>query len=100
MSGYSAGYQLVSLPTYSISHVRRSCLGINTAQKLDLPMFASVANMMQIHLYIYSKHGKCHICPCGVANVAFAMFTTLANMSKSNFPCSEKFRITWSYVKS
>ena len=30
-------------------------------EKLDFHTFASVANMMQIHVYTYSKRGKCHI---------------------------------------
>ena len=37
-------------------------------------MSASVANMMQIHVYTFCKHGKCRICSVrgiGVANVAF-----------------------------
>ena len=47
---------------------------ITLDEKLDSVMFANVAKIMQIHVYTYNKHGKYHICSCGVANVAFTMF--------------------------
>ena len=37
-------------------------------------MFVSVANMMQMHVYTYSKHGKCHNVVIDVANVAFTYY--------------------------
>ena len=39
---------------------------ITQDEKLDLIMFASVENMIQIHVYTYSKHGKCHFSKCGI----------------------------------
>ena len=51
-------------------------------------MFASITNAMQIHVYTYSQHDKCHICSCGVANVAFTIFAIGVDIPGGGLSCS------------
>ena len=55
---------------------------VTLRENLDLLRFAIVANRMKIHVYTYSKDGKCHICndspmsKCGI----YHFFATGINM--------------------